>query len=197
MLIPTVLERTSGGERAYDLYSRLLKDGIVFVTGEIEPNMAQLICAQLLFLESEDADKPVNFYVQSPGGHISAGTAITDCMNFCRCPVFTTVLGTAASMGSYIAAMGEPGHRYALPNAEILIHQPMGGVPSGTQASDIEISAKHILRLKHNLTSGYTQRSGGKKTFAEFERAMDRDFILDPETAIEWGLIDEIVTKRI
>lgn len=195
MLIPTVLEKSSSGERAYDLYSRLLRDRIIFVTGQIEPNMAQLICAQLLFLESESAEKPVSMYIQSEGGVITAGMSICDTMNFVRPKIHTTILGFAASMGSFIASQGEPGHRYCLPNAEILIHQPSGGA-SG-QETDIAIAAAHIAKLKKRLTQGYVERCNGKATFEEFAAVMERDYTMDPDEALNrWGLIDQIVSKR-
>lgn len=196
MLIPTVLERTNGGERAYDLYSRLLRDRIIFVTGMIEPNMAQMICAQLLFLESEDAEKPVNMYIQSEGGVITAGMAIVDCMNYISPIVCSTIVGHAASMGSFIASQAEPGHRYALPNAEILIHSPSGGVQG--KETTIADAAARIAILKKRLIAGYVARCNGKATFEEYAAVMERDYIMDPEEALnKWGLIDKIITKRI
>jgi ATP-dependent Clp protease protease subunit len=175
----------------------MMQDRIVFVTGEIETNMAQLICAQLLYLESIKADQPITMFINSPGGVINAGLAIVDTMAFIKPAVHTYVMGMAASMGSYIASQGEPGHRYALPNAEILIHQPLGGLNGSTQATDFENAAKHIVKLKRLLTQGYVDRCNNKKTYDDYSNVMERDFILDPNEAIEWGLIDYIVSKRV
>jgi ATP-dependent Clp protease protease subunit len=195
--IPYVIEKTSAGERSYDLYSLLLKSRVVFVGGTIEGAMAQSICAQLLFLESEKSDAPVNFYINSGGGSVTAGLSIVDTMNFISCPVYTTILGLAASMGSFIASQGEPGHRYALPNAEIMCHQPSGGTGAGsTQATDILIIAENIQKIKRKLTQGYADRSCGKKTYQQFYDAMERDRYMEPAEALEWGLIDKILAKR-
>lgn len=194
MLVPMVLENTHRGERSYDLYSRMLKDRIIFVTNEIEATMGQLICAQLLFLESESSEKPINMYINSPGGHVSAGLAIVDCMNYIKAPVHTIAMGMAASMGSFITSQGEPGHRYSLPNAEIMIHQPSGGARG--QATDILNIAENIVKLKKKLTQRYVDRCNGKKTYEEFYDAMERDRYFEPEEALEWGLIDQIVVSK-
>ena len=190
--IPTVLEKTSHGERAYDIYSRLLKDRIVMLDTDVNEHSASLIVAQMLFLESEDPESDIIFYINSPGGVVTDGLAILDTMKFIKCDVSTVVIGQAASMGSLLASSGTKGKRYMLSNARHLLHQPLGGARG--QASDIEIQAKEILKLKKLLTEIYMENTG--KGFEELSKDMDRDFILSAEESLAYGLIDEIVTKR-
>ncbi len=191
-LVPMVVEQTSRGERAYDIYSRLLKERIIFVTGQVEDNMASLIVAQLLFLESENPDKEIFMYINSPGGVVTAGLSIYDTMNYIRPKVATLCIGQAASMGSLLLAAGEPGKRYATTNARIMIHQPSGGFRG--QASDIEIHAQEILSLRRRLNNIYVKHTGQKLPI--IEKAMDRDNFMDPETAKKFGLIDEVLDAR-
>lgn len=188
VLVPMVIEKTQGGERAFDIYSRLLKERIVFVTGHIEDHMANLIVAQLLFLEAEDPKKDISIYVNSPGGSVSAGLAIVDTMNHIKPDVSTVCVGMAASMGSIILSQGTKGKRYALQNAEVMIHQPWGGAQG--QASDIEITARHILKTRDRLNR-MLQKATGKK-LADIERDTDRDFFMDAEEAKKYGLVDEV-----
>jgi ATP-dependent Clp protease, protease subunit len=192
MLVPTVVEQTGRGERAFDIYSRLLKERIVFLTGQVEDNVSSLICAQLLFLESENPKKEIFFYINSPGGVVSSGLAILDTMNYIKCPVYTVCMGQAASMGSLLLCCGEKGHRMALPNARVMIHQPSGGFQG--QASDIAIHAKEILDLRARLNKIYADRTG--KTLEEIEQAMERDNFMTAEEAKAFGLIDEVIEKR-
>lgn len=192
--IPSVIEKTSHGERAYDLYSRLLKDRIVMLNGPVDDNSANLVVAQLLFLESENRDKPINFYINSPGGVITAGLAIRSTMMFINSPVHTIVMGQACSMGSVLAQCGEPGHRYILPDSRIMVHQPSGGAQG--MASDIEISYKEIQYLKKRLTEIYVEHNTKNKTYEDFERIMDRDTFMNPQEAIDFGLADSIITKK-
>lgn len=191
-LIPTVIEQTGRGERAFDIYSRLLKERIIFLTGQVEDNVSSVICAQLLFLEAEDSKKEISFYINSPGGVVTSGMAIFDTMNYISCPVSTICLGQAASMGSFLLAGGEKGKRFALPNSRIMIHQPSGGFQG--QASDIEIHAKEILDLRKRLNLIYAKNTG--KKLAEIEKAMDRDNFMTAEEALKFGLIDKIIDKR-
>ncbi|NCB49200.1 MAG: ATP-dependent Clp endopeptidase proteolytic subunit ClpP [Alphaproteobacteria bacterium] len=191
-LIPTVIEETGRGERAFDIYSRLLKERIIFLTGQVEDNVSSVICAQLLFLEAEDSKKEISFYINSPGGVVTSGMAIFDTMNYISCPVSTICLGQAASMGSFLLAGGEKGKRFALPNSRIMIHQPSGGFQG--QASDIEIHAKEILDLRKRLNFIYAKNTG--KKLAEIEKAMDRDNFMTAEEALKFGLIDKIIDKR-
>ena len=191
-LVPTVIEQTGRGERAFDIYSRLLKERIVFLTGQVEDNIASLICAQLLFLESENPKKEIFFYINSPGGVVSSGLAILDTMNYIKCPVHTVCMGQAASMGSLLLCCGEKGHRMALPNARVMIHQPSGGFQG--QAADIAIHAKEILDLRARLNKIYADRTG--KSLEEIEAAMDRDNFMTAEEAKAFGLIDEVIEKR-
>ena len=193
-LIPTVIETEARGERAYDIYSRLLKDRIVMLDTDVNDHSASIIVAQLLFLESQDAERPINLYVNSPGGVITAGMAIYDTMQFIKSPVHTIVMGQACSMGSFLAQAGEPGKRKMLPHARHMIHQPSGGA-RGMQ-SDIEIQYKEISYLKKLLTDLYVKHNSRGKTYADFERDMDRDTFMSATEALEYGLIDEIVTKR-
>lgn len=188
-LIPMVVEETGGGERAYDIYSRLLKDRIVFVSGEIEDGMANAIVAQLLFLQAEDPKKEISMYINSPGGSVTAGLAILDTMRMVKCPVVTYCVGQAASMGAILLAAGEKGRRQALPNARIMIHQPWGGAQG--KASDIEITAKEILRLKEILNRILAEASG--KTLEDVTRDTDRDHFMSAEEAKTWGLIDKVL----
>ena len=189
MLIPMVVEKTDRGERAYDIYSRLLKDRIVFVGGEVEDGMANAIVAQLLFLQSQDPKKQINVYINSPGGSVTAGLAIYDTMQFVKCPIATYCIGQAASMGAVLLTAGTKGLRHALPNARIMIHQPSGGAEG--KATDIEITAKEILRLKEVL-NGILAKHSGKK-MADVVNDTERDYFMSAEEAKEWGLIDKVI----
>ena len=188
-LIPMVVEKTGGGERAYDIYSRLLKDRIVFVSGEIEDNMANAIVAELLFLQAEDPKKEISMYINSPEGSVTAGLAILDTMKMVKCPVATYCVGQAASMGAVLLAAGEKGRRRALPNARIMIHQPWGGAQG--KATDIEITAKEIMRLKDVLNRILAESSG--KTLEEVARDTDRDHFMSAEDAVYWGIVDSVL----
>ncbi len=188
-LVPMVIEKTQGGERAFDIYSRLLKERIVFVTGGIEDYMANLVVAQLLFLEAEDPKKDIFLYINSPGGSVTAGLSIVDTMNHIKPDVATVCVGMAASMGSIILSQGAKGKRSILPNAEVMIHQPWGGAQG--QATDIEITAKHIVKTKHRLNSMLAKASG--KPLATIEKDTDRDFYMDAEEAKKYGLVDVIL----
>ena len=191
-LVPMVVEQTNRGERAYDIYSRLLKERIIFLTGEVFDGVSSLICAQLLFLESENPTKDIAFYINSPGGVVTSGLAIYDTMQYIRADVSTVCIGQAASMGSLLLAAGAKGKRYSLPNARIMIHQPSGGAQG--QATDIEIQAREILALRARLNNIYVHHTGqGLETI---ERAMERDKYLTAGEAKEFGLIDEVVTNR-
>ena len=192
MLIPTVIEQTGKGERAYDIYSRLLKDRIVFLGDEVNDVTANLVIAQLLFLEAEDPDKDIFFYINSPGGSVSAGLAIYDTMQYIKCDVSTICVGMAASMGAFLLAAGAKGKRRALPNSEIMIHQPSGGA-SG-QASDIAIHAEHILKIKDKLNSILAKRTG--QPIERVAADTERDNYMSAEQALEYGLIDEIIPPR-
>jgi ATP-dependent Clp protease protease subunit len=191
-LVPMVVEQSSRGERAYDIYSRLLKERIVFCVGPVEDNMATLTVAQLLFLESENPDKEISMYINSPGGVVTAGMSIYDTMQFIKPDVSTLCIGQACSMGSLLLQAGEPGMRYATPNARIMIHQPSGGFRG--QATDIEIHAREILDLKKRLNNVYVKHTGQKLTVVE--KAMERDNFMDPVEAKKFGLIDHIVETR-
>ena len=191
-LIPYVVEQTSRGERSYDIYSRLLKDRIVFLTGEVYDAVASLVVAQLLFLESENPTSPVAFYINSPGGGVSAGLSVYDTMQYIRSPVATLCLGQASSMGSLLLAAGEPGQRQALPHSRIMLHQPLGGF-SGS-AADVERQANELMALRERLNQIYARHSG--RSIEEVEAALDRDTFMSPEEAKNWGLIDEIIEKR-
>ncbi|MBO5774943.1 MAG: ATP-dependent Clp endopeptidase proteolytic subunit ClpP [Kiritimatiellae bacterium] len=188
-MVPYVVEQTGKGERTYDIYSRLLLDRIVFISGEVNDDMANAVCAQLLFLQSQDATKEISVYVNSPGGSVTAGLAIYDTMQFVKCPIATYCLGQAASMGAVLLSAGAKGRRFALPNARIMIHQPWGGAEG--KASDIEITAREILRLKEVLNSILAKHSG--KSMEEVIKDTDRDHFMSAEEAKEWGLVDEIV----
>ena len=187
-----VVEQTSRGERAFDIFSRLLKERIIFLTGPVEDGMAALITAQLLFLESENPKKEIAMYINSPGGVVTSGLAIYDTMQYIRSPVSTVCTGMAASMGSFLLAAGEPGHRVALPNARIMVHQPSGGFRG--QASDIERHAEDIIKTKKRLNGLYAKHTG--KPIEEIERALDRDNFLDAEEAKDFGLVDHVYEKR-
>ena len=191
-LVPTVIQQTGHGERAYDIYSRLLNDRIIFLADEVNDVTASLIVAQLLYLESVDPDKDISFYINSPGGSVSAGLAIYDTMNFIKCDVSTICVGMAASMGAFLLSAGAKGKRFALPNSEIMIHQPLGGYQG--QASDIKIHADHILRTKAKLNSILAANTG--KPLEEVERDTDRDNFLTAQQAMEYGLIDRVIEKR-
>jgi ATP-dependent Clp protease protease subunit len=191
-LVPIVIEQSTRGERSFDIYSRLLRERIIFVTGGVEDHMASVITAQLLFLESENPKKDIYMYINSPGGVVTAGLAIHDTMNYIRPEVGTVCIGQAASMGSFLLAAGQPGKRVALTNSRIMIHQPSGGAQG--MASDIEIQAKEILRMRHRLNTLYAKYTG--KTVEEIERAMDRDNFLEADEAKAFGLIDEVMDKR-
>lgn len=191
-LVPMVVEQSSRGERSFDIYSRLLRERIVFLNGQVEDGMAALICAQLLFLESESPTKPVSMYINSPGGVITSGLAIYDTMQFITCPVATLCMGTARSMGSFLLMAGEPGHRTALVNSSIHVHQPLGGFQG--QASDIFIQAEEMRQTKQRVTRLYAQHCG--RSFEEVERTLDRDHFMTADEAKEWGLIDTVLLKR-
>ena len=191
-LVPMVVETTNRGERAYDIYSRLLKERIIFVTGPIEDHVSSLICAQLLFLESENPNKEISFYINSPGGVVTSGLAIYDTMQYINPPVSTVCIGQAASMGSLLLAAGAEGKRYSLPNARIMVHQPSGGAQG--QATDIEIQAKEILSLRRRLNEIYVEHTGQKIDI--IEQALERDRYMTPEDAKDFGIVDEVVTKR-
>lgn len=191
-LIPMVVEQTSHGERSYDIYSRLLKDRIIFLGGQIDDVVANLLIAQLLFLESEDAEKEIYIYINSPGGSITAGMAIYDTMQYIKCDVVTICVGMAASMGAFLLTAGTIGKRYALPNAEIMIHQPLGGAQG--QATDIEIQAKRIIKMKADLNRIFAERSG--QPVDRIEKDTDRDNFMTAEEAKAYGLIDEVMRKK-
>jgi ATP-dependent Clp protease protease subunit len=192
MLIPTVIEKSQFGERAYDIYSRLLRERIIFLAGPIDDHVANIIIAQLLFLESEDSKKDINLYINSPGGSVTAGLAIFDAMQHIKPDVSTICVGIAASMGAVILSSGEKGKRFSLPNSEIMIHQVMGGAEG--QASDIEISAKHIIATKKRLNQILAKNT--KKTLAQIEKDSDRDFFMSAEEAKKYGIVDKIFAPK-
>jgi ATP-dependent Clp protease protease subunit len=192
MLIPIVIEQTSKGERSYDIYSRLMKDRIIMLSGVVEENMANVITAQLLFLESQDPDKDITLYINSPGGSVTAGMSIYDTMNFVKSSISTVVMGQACSMGSLLASAGTKGKRHILPNSRHMIHQPLGGA-SG-QATDVEIQAKELLRWKEVLTNIYVKTTG--QTYDKLKSDMERDNFMTAEEAVEYGLADKIVEER-
>ena len=191
-LVPMVVETTNRGERAYDIYSRLLKERIIFLTGGVDDGVASLVCAQLLFLESENPTKDIAFYINSPGGVVTAGLAIYDTMRYIRPDVSTVCIGQAASMGSLLLCSGAKGKRYSLPNARIMMHQPSGGAQG--QATDIEIQAREILSLRQRLNQIYMDNTGQKQDV--IEEAVERDRFMSPEEALDFGLLDEVVTSR-
>jgi ATP-dependent Clp protease protease subunit len=192
MLVPMVIEQTSRGERSFDIFSRLLKERIVFMVGEVNDNVSSLVCAQLLFLESENPAKEISLYINSPGGVVSSGLAMYDTMQYIKSPVSTVCIGQACSMGSLLLAAGEPGKRFALPNSRIMIHQPSGGAQG--QATDIEIQAREILKLRQRLNEIYVHHC--KQTIDVIAAAVERDKFMTGEEAKAFGLIDEVVTKR-
>lgn len=193
MLIPMVVDQTTSGERSYDIYSRLLEDRIIFLTGEITDEVANSIVAQLIFLEGKDPDKDISLYINSPGGSVSAGLAIYDTMNFIKCDVTTICVGLAASMGAFLLSSGAKGKRYALPNSEVMIHQPLGGARG--QASDIEIQANHIKRIKEKINNILSENSS--QPLEKVQKDTDRDYYMTAKEALEYGLIDKIFDKRI
>ena len=188
-----VVEQTNRGERSYDIYSRLLKDRIIFLSGEVNDTMADLIVAQLLFLEAEDPNKDIQLYINSPGGSVSAGFAIYDTMNYIKPDVSTICIGMAASMGAFLLASGAKGKRFALPNSDIMIHQPSGGAQG--QASDIQINAEKILKIRHKLNEILAERTG--QDLEKIERDTDRDYWLNSQEAKDYGLIDKVIEKRV
>lgn len=190
-----VVETTARGERSYDLYSRMMKERIVFFHGEVSDNMCNIVVAQLLFLESENAEQPISMYINSPGGSVYAGLAVYDVMNYIKCPVHTYVTGMAASMGSFIAQAGEPGHRYVMPRAITMIHQPSSGTRG--KVSDMVIDLEESLRIKKEMTELYVQHNSKGTTYERFAELMDRDRWLTAPMAVELGLADQIVTKRL
>lgn len=192
-MIPVVIEQTSRGERSYDIYSRLLKDRIIMLTGPVEDNMANSIIAQLLFLDAQDHTKDIYLYVNTPGGSVSAGLAIVDTMNFIKADVQTIVMGTAASMGTIIASSGAKGKRFMLPNAEYMIHQPMGGTGGGTQQTDMAIAAEHLLKTRNKLEKILAENSG--KTVKQIHKDAERDYWLTAEETLAYGFIDAIMDK--
>ena len=191
-LIPMVVERSERGERSHDIYSRLLRERIIFLNGEVDDTVSALVCAQLLFLESENPEKPIHLYINSPGGVISSGLAMYDTMQYISAPVHTLCMGTARSMGSFLLMAGEPGHRAALANASLHVHQPLGGVQG--QASDIFIHAEEMQRTKQRITQLYARHCG--RSFEEVEQTLDRDRFMSAEQACEWGLIDQVLVRR-
>ena len=192
LLVPMVVEQTNRGERAYDIYSRLLKERIIFIVGPVNDNMASLVCAQLLFLESENPKKEISLYINSPGGVVTSGLAMYDTMQYVRPDISTLCVGLAASAGSLLLTAGKKGKRFSLPNSNIMIHQPSGGFQG--QATDIEIHAKEILKTRDRLNGIYVKHTG--QELAKIEHAMDRDRFMTPEEAKEFGLIDEVVFER-
>lgn len=191
-LVPMVVEQTGRGERSYDIYSRLLKDRIIMLSGEVNDDMANLIVAQLLFLESEDPDKDIYLYINSPGGSVTAGMAIYDTMNYIKADVSTICMGMAASMGAFLLSSGAKGKRYALPNAEIMIHQPLGGFQG--QVTDIDIHAKRMLKIKEKMNKILSENTG--KPLEELEKDVERDHFLDGDEAAEYGLVDKVITRN-
>ncbi len=192
-LVPTVIEQTAHGERAYDIYSRLLKDRIIMLSGEINDYTANILVAQLLFLAAEDPNKDINLYINSPGGSVTAGFAIFDTMNYIKCDVSTICVGMAASMGAFLLSAGTKGKRYALPNSEVMIHQPLGGAQG--QATEIAIAAKHILKTRDKLNHILSERSG--QPLEKIEQDTERDNFMSAEEAVAYGLIDQVVTRPV
>lgn len=193
-LVPMVLEQTAKGERSYDIYSRLLRERIILLEGEVHDQMANLIVAQLLYLESEDPNKDISLFINSPGGVVTAGMAMYDTMQFIKCDVSTIVMGQACSMGSLLAQAGAAGKRFMLPNARHMIHQPSGGARG--QATDMEIQVREILEMKKNLTNIYVRHNSAGKTYEDLAKDMERDFFMSAQQALEYGLVDKVITKR-
>lgn len=193
-LVPMVVEQTARGERSYDIFSRLLKDRIIMLSGEIDDNLSNLIVAQLLFLESEDPDKDIYLYINSPGGSITAGMAIFDTMNYIKPDVSTICIGMAASMGAFLLSAGAPGKRFALPNSEVMIHQPLGGFQG--QATDIDIHARRILKIKETLTRAMAESTNGKVDFETMVKMCERDNFMSAQEAKEIGLIDDVIVRN-
>ena len=191
-LVPMVVEQTNRGERSYDIYSRLLEDRIVFLTGEVNDVSADIVIAQLIYLEGKDPDKDISLYINSPGGSVTAGMGIYDTMNYIKCDVSTICVGMAASMGAFLLSAGAKGKRFSLPNSEIMIHQPLGGAQG--QASDIAIQAEHILKIKSRMNKILAENTG--KTIKQIEKDVDRDHYMSAQEALEYGLIDKIFDKR-
>lgn len=191
-LVPMVIEQSSRGERSFDIYSRLLRERIVFLNGEVNDTISALVCAQLLFLEADNPKKPINLYINSPGGVVTSGLAMYDTMRYIKSPVHTLCMGTARSMGSFLLMAGEPGQRAALPNASLHVHQPLGGYQG--QASDVLIHAEEMQRTKRHMISLYAKHC--RRTYEDVERTLDRDRFMTPQEALEWGLIDRILTER-
>lgn len=196
-LVPIVVENTARGERSYDIYSRLLKDRIIILGSAINDDVANIVIAQMLFLEADNPDKDIQLYINSPGGSVTSGMGIYDIMQFVKCDVSTTCIGMAASMGSLLLTAGAPGKRFVLPHARVMIHQPhiMGGGISG-QISDIEIQAKEMIRTKNELTKIYVNHSSKNKTFDELHKSMDRDYYMNAQEAVEFGIVDKVVEFR-
>jgi len=192
-LVPTVIEQTAQGERAYDIYSRLLKDRIIMLSGPVDDHSANIIVAQLLFLAAEDPDKDIHLYINSPGGSVTAGMAIFDTMNYIKCDVSTICIGMAASMGAFLLAAGAKGKRYVLPNSEVMIHQPLGGAQG--QATEIAIAAKHILKTRDKLNNILVENTG--QTLEKIQQDTDRDNFMDAEEAVTYGLVDQVVTRPV
>jgi len=192
--IPYVIEKTSQGERSYDIYSRLLKERIIFLNGAVDDGVSNSICAQMLFLEAEDADADINFYINSPGGVVTAGMAMYDTMQYIQPDVGTIIMGQACSMGSLLAQAGAPGKRKMLPHARHMIHQPSGG--AGGQATDMEIQVAEIIKMKKTLTDIYVKHNSAEKTYQEFYDAMERDNFMSASEALDFGLIDEVIAER-
>lgn len=191
-LVPIVIEQTARGERSFDIFSRLLKERIIFMTGPVDDHVSSLICAQFLFLESENPSKEISFYINSPGGVVTSGLSIYDTMQYIKAPVSTVCIGQAASMGSLLLCAGEKGKRYSLPNSRVMIHQPSGGAQG--QATDIEIQAREILKMRQRLNEIYVKHTG--QTIDKIALAVERDYFMSPDEAKVFGLIDEVVTKR-
>ena len=193
-LVPMVVDQTANGERSYDIFSRLLKERVLFLTGEVNDYQADLLCAQLLFLESENPEKDIHFYINSPGGVVTAGMAIYDTMQFIKPDVSTTVMGQACSMGSLLAQAGAKGKRYILPHARHMIHQPSGG--AGGQATDMEIQVKEILKMKKSLTDVYVRHNSVGKTYEQLHQDMERDNFMSAQEALAYGLVDKVIEQR-
>jgi|TARA_B110000483_G_scaffold241415_1_gene324353 ATP-dependent Clp protease protease subunit len=195
MIIPTVIESTGRGERAYDIYSRLLKDRIVMLNGEVNDHTANLVVAQMLFLESQNSSEDINFYINSPGGAVTAGLGVYDTMQFIKSPVSTIVMGQACSMGSFLAMAGEPGKRFVLPNSRTMIHQPSGG--AGGQATDMQIQVNEIIKIKESLTKIYEKHNSAGKTYKQLQEAMERDNFMSAKEAVEFGLADKVIERKL